>query len=305
MVFFSYPGNEKMAELLRSATDAAKGHAEFSRFPDGESYVRILSDVRGRTVYLVCSLNQPDDKLLSMYFFTRNARSLGAKKVCLVSPYLAYLRQDKIFRPGEALSSHFFARIISSFVDGLFTVDPHLHRIAALADIYSIPTTMCHATAPVSEWIRKNVKRPVIIGPDAESRQWVSAVAEETQAPYVLLDKVRRGDRDVQVSVPDLSDHADHTPVLVDDIISTGRTLLNTLSQLLKQGARPPVCVGIHPLFSGNSYADLMAGGAAAIVSCNTIDHPSNSIDISGVIAGAIIEINKLDKDHTIPLQGS
>jgi len=133
-------------------------------------------------------------------------------------------RQDRRFQPGEAVTSTYFAKILSSQIDWMVTVDPHLHRRSSLAEIYSIPTQVMHAAPLISDWIRNEVKKPLLIGPDSESEQWVAAVARDAVAPHLVLQKVRHGDRDVEISVPEVARWRDHIPVLVDDIVSTGRT---------------------------------------------------------------------------------
>jgi ribose-phosphate pyrophosphokinase len=91
----------------------------------------------------------------------------------------------------------------------------------------------------MSEWIKANVPKALIIGPDSESEQWVSTVAKDAGATYTVLEKVRRGDRDVEISVKNLVDLGDRTPVLVDDIISTGRTMFEVIRLLTARGIAP------------------------------------------------------------------
>lgn len=290
-ILFSLPGNENLTALLAKKMDAEVGNATLRNFPDGESYTRILSDVKDKCVVLVCTLHEPDEKLLPLYFLSQTAKSLGAMCTCLVAPYLAYMRQDKTFNKGEGVTSGFFGKLISSFTDSITTVDPHLHRISSLSEVYNIPNKVIHAADAISEWIKENVKNAVLIGPDSESEQWVSEVAKNTGAPFILLDKVRHGDRDVEVSIPDVDKYKDATPILVDDIISTARTMIETVEHLKNAGMNPPICIGIHAVFSGNAYQDLLDSGAEKIVTCNTIPHPSNAIDLSDVMAK---EVKKL-----------
>ena len=290
-ILFSLPGNEELTELMATKMEAEVGKATFRKFPDGESYTRILSDVKDKCVVLVCTLHEPDAKLLPLYFLSHTAKSLGAMCTCLVAPYLAYMRQDKVFNEGEGVTSGFFGKLISGFTDSITTVDPHLHRISSLGEVYQIPNKVIHAADAISEWIKENIENPVLIGPDSESEQWVSEVAQKAGAPFTVLQKVRHGDRDVEVSVPDVDKYKDATPILVDDIISTARTMIETVQHLKKAGMKPPICVGIHAVFSGNAYQDLLDSGVEKIVTCNTIPHPSNAIDLSDIMAK---EVKKL-----------
>lgn len=286
-LLLSLPGNDEMTAALAGPLNGQLGRASLRRFPDGETYVRIETPVAGREVVIVCTLDRPDDKFLPLAFLAATAADVGAARIGLVAPYLAYMRQDRRFLEGEGVTSKYFARLLSSGLQWLVTVDPHLHRLGSLAEIYPIPTTVISAAPTMSEWIRSHVERPVLIGPDAESAQWVAAVATGAGAPYLVLDKVRRGDRDVEVSVPDVGHWRDHTPVLVDDIISTARTMLATIGHLKRAGLGPPLCLGVHAVFAQGAYEELLAQGAALVVTCNTIAHPSNGIDLSARIAGA------------------
>ncbi len=284
-VVLSVPGSEASAERLRSRLDAEAGQAFVRHFPDGEIYVRIDSPVSGRDVVLVCGLDRPADKILPLLFLAATAKDLGARRVGLVAPYLSFMRQDSRFHPGEGITSTYFAGLVSGAVDWLVTVDPHLHRWASLDAIYKIPTETVHAAPAIATWVGEHVPSPVLIGPDAESEQWVAAVAGRIDAPYMVLEKTRRGDRDVSVTAPDLDRCNGHTPVLVDDIISTGRTMIETLVHLRDRGTREPICVAVHAVFSDRAHDELLAAGAARVVTCNTIEHPSNRICVADAVA--------------------
>ncbi|MBT8306282.1 MAG: ribose-phosphate pyrophosphokinase [Maribacter sp.] len=293
-ILFGLPGNQEFTELLAKKMSAEIGECMIRKFPDGESYTRILSDVKGKCVVMVCTLHEPDEKLLPLYFLSHTAKSLGAMCTCLVTPYLAYMRQDKVFNEGEGVTSAFFGKLISGFADSITTIDPHLHRISSLGEVYDIPNRVIHAADEISKYIKKNIHNPVLIGPDSESEQWVSDVAKKAGVPFTVLQKVRHGDRDVEVSVPDVDKYKEATPVLVDDIISTARTMIETVEHLKNAGMKPPICIGIHAVFSGNAYQDLYDAGAEDVITCNTIPHLSNKIDLSEVIAKEVKELMHL-----------
>jgi ribose-phosphate pyrophosphokinase len=279
------PGNEPLAADLASRLGAELGQLETRRFPDGESYVRIRSDVRGREVVCVCTLARPDQQFLRLVFTARTARELGASRVTLVAPYLAYMRQDRAFHDGEAVTSVQFASLLSREFDRLVTVDPHLHRHRSLAEIYSIPAEALHAANALRDWIQGNVERPLIIGPDSESEQWAAAIAQG--APVAVLRKARLGDRSVAIEFPDLSPWRDRQPVLVDDIAASGRTLIQACKGLAAQDLRAPICLVVHAIFAGDAFARLSAA-AARIVTTDTIAHPSNGVGISELVARAL-----------------
>ena len=278
------PGNEDLTDALTQKEKAERGSVEMRQFPDGETYLRILSNVRDKKVVLVCTLHQPDAKLLSLYFLSKTAKELGAQSICLVIPYLSYMRQDTVFNRGEGVTSAYFAHLLSGFADSLITIDPHLHRTKSLSEIYTIPTKVAHAANHISAWIKKNIVTPILIGPDGESEQWVSEVAKNANAPYIILTKIRHGARNVEVSIPHFDTYKDHSPVLVDDIISTGRTMIETIGHLKTAGMKPAVCIGVHAVFAGNAFQEIKDSGAKEIITCNTIPHESNQIDISDLL---------------------
>lgn len=200
-------------------------------------------------------------------------------------------QQDKRFRDGEGITSRYFADLISNAFNGIITVDPHLHRYPSLDALYRVPANSLHAAELLSDWIKTHIGKPLLIGPDSESEQWVSEVARLAGAPSIILEKIRRSDRDVTVSVPHVERWASHTPVLVDDIISTARTMIATVGHLTNAGMRPPVCIGVHGVFADDAYDELVAAGVDRVVSCNTIPHPSNGIDVTDLLADGVRSI--------------
>lgn len=292
------PGSEDAAAAfhahLRAAgrPEARLGRVEHRRFPDGERYLRLLDDVHGATVWLVAQLRDPDPQSLSLWFIADAARDLGAAQVALAAPYLPYMRQDIRFRDGEAVTSRSYAAFLSQRFDGLVTVDPHLHRHPTLEAVYTTPATAVPSAPAIARWIAAQVPHPVLVGPDSESAQWVQDVARRIGCPAVVAQKTRHGDRDVQVAVPDAAAHAGRTPVLLDDIISSGRTMAEAVRgvRVAWPGAAP-VCIGVHAVCEPEAVELLQAAGAGRVVTCNTLAHPSNGIDVLGELAQAAVEL--------------
>ena len=284
------PGNEAMALELAKNTQAELGSLESHRFPDGETYLRLEGMVEGRAIALVCSLANPDRQFLPLSFAARTARELGAKRVGLVAPYLCYMRQDSRFKPGEAVTSRAFAALVSEQFDWLVTVDPHLHRYKALSDIYAIPSRTLHAAPLLGAWIKQHVAQPYLIGPDEESLQWVSAVARICDAPYSVLRKQRLGDRSVRIAPEGLKPLQSATPVLVDDVISSGKTMQEAIRIALSFSTRRPLVAAVHGVFAEGADTMLEREGAK-LVTTNTISHASNQIDVAPLIGPAMMEL--------------
>lgn len=297
-VVFAMPGGEETARRVASELSWQYGELLVRRFPDGESHLQYRTPVAGRDVAIVCMLDRPDEKVMPLYLAASIARELGASRVGLVLPYLAYMRQDARFHEGEGITSVHFARLLSWCCDWLVTVDPHLHRHHSLGELYPVPAAVAHAAPAISQWVRSHVAHPFVIGPDAESEQWVAEVARGAGCGHTVLTKIRRGDRDIEVSLPDFRQLAGKTPVLVDDIVSTARTMEAAVRHLRGAGLAPPVCIAVHALFVGDAYELLRAAGAGRVVSCDTVPHPTNAIGLGADLAAAIRSICT-PKSHT------
>lgn len=277
------PGNEAMAGRIAHEAGANLGALETRRFPDEESYVRLKCDPKGAVVDIVCSLARPDAQILPLLFAADAARAQGAARVNLIAPYLAYMRQDKSFAPGEAVTAPSFARVISRHFDSVVTVDPHLHRINALSEIYSIPARALHAAPLLGAWIKAHIANPIILGPDAESAQWAAAVAAEAEAPHLVLSKQRLGDRRVVITAPDLTALTHQTPVLIDDIAASASTMIEAARLLANAGHARPHCLIVHALFAPGAF-EVLESLCASIVSTDSVTHASNGIGLAPLL---------------------
>ncbi len=290
-ILFAFPGNEAMADGICRERGWQRGAWETRRFPDGESYVRYHSAIEGRAIAIVCSLADPDARIVALLLAASVARELGATQVGLIIPYLAYMRQDARFKPGEGVTCRHFARLLSSVCDWIVTVDPHLHRVRQLGEIYSVATRVVPAAPALARWISATIARPVLVGPDEESEQWVAQVALLVDCPYVLLRKTRSGDREVAVSVAEMTGWQDRNAVLVDDIASTAHTMIAAARRIREAGMKPAWCVAVHAIFAGQAYAELRAAGVAGVASTNCVRHESNCIDMAAPIGDAVAQV--------------
>lgn len=286
-VLLPFPAQATLANALAERVGARVGRLEWRRFPDGESLVAVDEALHGSDVAILASLHHPDEMAMALRFAAATAREFGACSVGLIAPYLAYMRQDKRFHPGEAISATLFARFLEESFDWLVTVDPHLHRNPDLPSLYRIPARRVAAAPAVADWIRDNVADAVVIGPDSESGQWVSDIAHLAGVPYLVLDKIRRGDREVEVGTPDIDVMGGRSPVIVDDIVSSGRTMIETAGHLRALELPAPVCVAIHAVFAPGAYEQLLAAGVARVASTDSIAHVSNAISIAALLGHA------------------
>lgn len=286
---YNLHGHEQIATALAATLGAEMGTLEQRDFPDGESYLRVHDDVAGRDVVILCGLEQPNPRFLPLSFLAATVREFGARRVGLVSPYLAYMRQDIRFHDGEALTSRCFARLISNQFDWLVTVDPHLHRYHALSDLYAIPSRVVHAADLMARFVADQADA-FLVGPDEESEQWVSQMADAAGVPWVVARKERFGDRQVAIHLPPLAQLAGRHPVLMDDVISSGMTMARTLEALAAEGFKASTCVGVHGLFAEG--ADTMLEGLGTRLVCsNSIAQRSSQLDVGPLLAAAAAQL--------------
>ena len=272
-----------LTKSICTKLNGREGRVSVRQFPDGETYLRICTDVMNHPCIIVADLSTPNAKFLPLIFLADTLKEMGATSVGLVAPYLSYMRQDKRFEDGEAITSRIFAQSLSHHIDWLVTVDPHLHRYHSLDEIYTVPAYSVQGAPALTNWL-KNKEDLLLIGPDAESKQWVGEIAHLSGHPYVIGEKKRLGDREVEITLPDLSRYRPKLTIIIDDVISSGQTILHCISALKKQGIKAISCAAIHGVFADQSDILLLETGLKDLVTSNTIKHSSNGIDIAALL---------------------
>jgi ribose-phosphate pyrophosphokinase len=283
-----FVANEGEARRLASALAIACEPIDVHHFPDGESLVRVSN--ASPVALLYCSLDHPDAKLVQVLLAASALRDGGAKRLVLIAPYLGYMRQDRSFTPGEAVSQNVIGRLIASAFDALITVDPHLHRTPSLdAVVPGIVAINVSAAGIIANAIAA-IAGPdtILVGPDAESRPWVEAVAAPLGLEVMIGAKVRRGDRKVEIELHDKQRASGRPVVLVDDLISSGGTLIACAGQLLDAGAKHVAAVATHCLANPDDLASLAAGGISPVLATDTVPATVASIPIAPALADAI-----------------
>lgn len=262
---------------------------ETRNFPDGETLLRLPASADH--LVFCRSLDRPNQKLVELLLAARTARDLGARRLTLVVPYLCYMRQDMAFEAGQAVSQRVIGELLGSLFDQILTVDPHLHRVEHLEQV--IPdcrTLRLTATQCMGEYLKEWPRDTLLIGPDAESAQWVSAVASVRGFEFAVARKSRSGDDQVRIDLPRLD--CRHRPVvLVDDVISTGGTMRATAGALRRLGAGPIDAVTTHALFDSASAQGMRAAGIRRLISTDSVRHESNRITLAPLLAAGVASL--------------
>ena len=290
-VLLHFEDEQVPAERLAHALGLASRLVERHRFPDEELRLRLPVDASGalpETLVVYRSLARPNDKLIELMLVARQARLLGARRIMLVAPYLAYMRQDIAFHPGEVVSQKVLGGFLADLFDGVVTVDPHLHRISRLYEAIPLDTAISLSGAPVlAELIAQRRPGALLMGPDAESAQWIEAAAARAGFDYGVCTKERHGDTSVEIQLPPLS-VVGRQVVLLDDVASSGRTLAVAARLLLQAGAQSVDVAVTHALFAGDALDVIKAAGVGEVWSTDCISHPSNAIAMAPYLAQAV-----------------
>ncbi len=288
------PDESAAAARLAQASGLESAAYQCHRFPDQELRLTLPLAEGGPlppTLVLYRSLDRPNDKLVELLLIARHARTAGIGRLVLVAPYLAYMRQDIAFHPGEIVSQQVIGHFLAGLFDAVITVDPHLHRIQHLAEAIPGGQAIALSGAPrLAELIGRRREAPLLLGPDAESRQWVEMAAGQLGCDYGVCSKRRSGDRQVEITLPPLQ-FSGRQVVLMDDVASSGRTLARACELLLQAGAASVDVAVTHALFAGDALEVLRAAGVGEIWSTDCISHGSNAIDMAPLLSQALLPL--------------
>ncbi|SDU25661.1 ribose-phosphate diphosphokinase [Halopseudomonas salegens] len=276
------------AKRLADSLNLTAAQVVSHRFPDDELRLTLPFATETSipdTLVLYRSLDRPNDKLVELLLIARHAQQLGIKTLILVAPYLAYMRQDIAFNPGEIVSQTIIGNFLGELFSAVITVDPHLHRISHLQQAIPIEHAIALSGAErLADLIAEKTANPILMGPDAESLQWVESAAQAHGFDYAVCTKVRSGDTQVQIQLPD-RDVRGRAVVLMDDVASSGRTLAGAATLLLEAGATSVDVAVTHALFAGDALVVIREAGVGEVWSTDCIAHPSNAIAMAPMLA--------------------
>ncbi len=280
-----------LAWNVAQALKAQYLNTEVKHFPDGETYVRFLGEVATEEVIVVQSLAlQPNDFLIELFLMLDALKDLKAKRVITVLPYFAYARQDERFESGEAISLKTVSRLIEAAgADYIFTIDSHRHRVIEQDTLTTIPLHDLTAMGALAKHMNNihTLHNPAVIGPDAEAGAWAKTAADALSVDYDALEKKRLDAETVEIRPRKLNLN-DRDVLIVDDIISTGNTIIKAIDVLKKNGAKDIYVACTHPLLVLNALVRIYEAGAIDVVGTDTVPSAISYVSVAPVIAEAI-----------------
>lgn len=286
-LLLAFDDESALAQSLAKALGWPLALIERHAFPDGETRLRLPPQMPSHVV-MVRGLQQPNARLTELLLAAGGARELGARQLWLVCPYLAYMRQDMAFTPGEVVSQRHIGRLLGGAFDWVLTVDPHLHRVATMDEVLPGGRGLALTAAPLwGRFVAQRMPGALLLGPDEEAGQWVRVAAGAGGLDHAVCIKQRRGDRDVAVALPAVPVQG-RAVVLLDDVASTGRTLMAAARGALAGGAASVDVAVTHALFVGDALAELQATGVRHVWSTDAVPHASNCLTLAPLIAQAL-----------------
>jgi len=271
----SGPSSQVLAGRVARAAGYPLAAIEFSRFPDGERYLRI-SDIPDHAI-IIQSTPADSDYISLLQLLDASSAS---DQIDVVIPYSGYARQDKRFRDGEPVSARALARAITA--DRVFTINIHNENVLSYFDV---PATDLNAAPAVGEYIASmELNDPMIIAPDEGAIDLVRSASGYLGVDFDYMEKTRLSGDDVLIKTKEI-DVAGRDVVILDDIISTGGTIVKTAMLLRNNGANRVFAACIHPVLARNAVLRLFAAGIEDIIATDTLDRSVSRVSVAELIA--------------------
>lgn len=281
------PASPDLAEKVAKRLGAQLVAAELRVFSDGESKIKIGRV--GKNCVIVQSTHPPTDThLMQALMMARKCADSGARDVCAVIPYLAYARQDRAFLEGEAVSIALVSKLLEAAgVRHVITVDIHsqlaMSHFASVQNVSSIPLLADYAASKLK------LRRPIVVSPDAGGAERAKEFARRLKTDVVALKKSRdRTNGEVTVDEKVDADVSGRDAVLVDDMISSGGSIVKAAEMLRKKCAGKVYAMCAHALLIGDAAQKIKAAGVQDVIATNSVPREYAKVDLSPAIADAV-----------------
>ena len=281
-----------LAVKVSKLTGFPMGYIQIEKLPDGEKYVRLSSKVEGKDVFLFNSFaNNPDEMLIETIFLIETIAEYNARSINCIFPYFPYSRQDKRFIEGEAISLKIVSKLFRNLeIDRMFVFDFHLHRIDNLTELFGVEVVNLTAMGKLAKYSMRFGDKLLVVAPDEEAVQWAKVFAEEINSDYIYFKKIRVDAENVIISSqpPDVEGK---DVIIVDDMISTGGTVIQALRVLKQGGCNKVFAACTHAILAKDALKRMLEAGIEDMVASDTILSPISHVTVSDLIADAIREL--------------
>ncbi|HEU4801106.1 MAG TPA: ribose-phosphate pyrophosphokinase [Gemmatimonadales bacterium] len=272
MLLMSGTGNRPLAEEVAQSLGQPLCAVTIRRFADGEIFVKIDENVRGRDVYIIQPTNPPAENMMELLLLMDAARRASAARVTAVIPYFGYARQDRKDQPRVAISAKLMANMVSmAGADRVLAIDFHQHQLQGFFDL---PVDHLYA-APVlvNHYRQKSLRDLVIVAPDVGSAKMARGFAKRLNASLAIIDK-RRPSANVAEVLNVVGEVGGRDCIIPDDMIDTAGTMSEAVRALKRLGAEDVYCCATHALLSGPAVERLASSPVKEVAVTNTIAIP-------------------------------
>lgn len=267
---FSGSSNPQLAESMCEKLGAELGSITLSRFKSGEIYVNYEESIRNCDVFIVQSLSHPINELfVELLVMIDAAKRASARTINIVVPYYGYARQERKSAPREPISAKMVADVLTTAgANRVITMDLHA---PAIQGFFNIPVDHLTALDLISDYLKSlKLEHPVIVSPDAGRAKTAEKLANRLDSPFAIMFKKRPAHNESVVTHV-IGDVEGRTPVIIEDIIDTGSTIVNVVDSLKERGAKQAIVCATHGLFSGNALERLSHSHIREIVVTDSI----------------------------------
>ena len=297
LLLLSGRANRPLALEIGERIGKSPDVATVKQFADGEIFVRIDRNARGRDVYIVQPTGAPADNIMELLLLIDAARRASAARVTAVVPYFGYGRQDRKDQPRVAIGAKLAANlIVAAGADRVISIDFHQHQIQGFFDI---PVDHLYAAPVITSYFRSlELDDLVVVAPDVGSAKMARGTARRLDATFAIIDK-RRPKANVSEVLNVVGEVEGMTCLLIDDMVDTAGTLANAVLALRERGAKTVYAAATHPLLSGEAVARLSNAPIEEMVVTNTIDVPEHKrfdglriLSVADLLAKAIDHVH-------------
>ncbi|BDZ67988.1 ribose-phosphate diphosphokinase [Methanobacterium ferruginis] len=277
--------SQKLAANIAHEMDDVLCPLESRKFPDGERYIRIKGDVEEGVIVVQSTGYPQDENLMELFLILKTIRSMGITNIRTVIPYFGYGRQEKRFNPGEAVSADVVCDLIQyAGASEVYSINLHENSIC---DLFNIPTHNLSAMPTIAQYVADNVDDPVIVAPDKGALGFAQEISNLLNCESDYLEKIRISPEKVETKPKNL-DVDGRDVVIIDDIISTGGTIVNACGILKEHGARRIVVSCVHPVLVEDALLKIFAAGAHDVVGTDTLKSEVSNVSVASLVADAL-----------------